>query len=71
MLVYVRITNPCPPGEIKRNAKGLVTTKADKSLHGFGTKSIKKAAAKYGDDNVRFENKDGIFALSFSLKFEE
>lgn len=68
--VYVRVSNPCPPGEIRKSAKGLITTKADKSLHGFGTKSIKKAAAKYGDDNVRFENKDGVFTLSFSLEFE-
>lgn len=69
--VYVRISNPCPPGEIKRNAKGLLTTKSDKNLHGFGTRSIKKAAAKYGDDNVRFDNKDGIFTLSFNLRFKE
>ena len=40
-------------------------------VYGFGTKSIKKAVSKYGEDNIFFETENGVFALSFSLEFEE
>lgn len=68
--VYVSVSNPFNEGEIKRTRDGFVTTKKDSSLHGFGTKSIKKAVAKYGEDNIFFETENGIFTVSFSLEFE-
>ncbi|MBQ6067182.1 MAG: GHKL domain-containing protein [Clostridia bacterium] len=47
------------------------TDKADKRLHGYGFRSMKKAAAKYGDDNLDFLVEDGRFILRFNLKFKE
>lgn len=64
--VYVKISNPFN-GNIEN---GLKTTKGDKEHHGYGTKSIKKAASKYGEDNVLFSTEDGIFNLSIKLKYE-
>ncbi|MCQ2463611.1 MAG: ATP-binding protein, partial [Clostridia bacterium] len=67
--VYVKISNPYKEGEIKKSGDGFITTKSDKSRHGFGTKSIKKAVSKYGSENIFFEAENGIFTLSFSLDF--
>lgn len=69
--VYVRISNPYKEGKIKMNGENFLTTKADKTNHGFGTKSIKKAVAKYGEENIFFETENGVFTLSFSLEFGE
>lgn len=63
--VYIKISNPFN-GNIEN---GLKTTKADKENHGYGTKSIKKAASKYGEDNVSFSVEDGIFTISIKLKY--
>lgn len=53
------------------NGENFLTTKADKTNHGFGTKSIKKAVAKYGEENIFFLTENGVFTLSFSLEFGE
>ena len=47
------------------------TNKADKNAHGYGFRSIKKAAAKYGEDNVNFTVKDGVFELNIFLNMKE
>lgn len=60
--VYVTITNPVA-GEIKQKNGLPQTTKADKKLHGYGFRSMKKAAAKYGKDNVSFSAENGVFEL--------
>lgn len=64
--VYIKIENPYSDS-IHSSGKGLITTKSDKELHGYGFRSIKKAAAKYGSDNVSFKAEDGIFTLMITL----
>ena len=64
--VYIKIENPYSDN-IHSSGKGLITTKSDKELHGYGFRSIKKAAAKYGSDNVSFKAEDGIFTLMITL----
>ena len=65
--VYVRIQNPVE-GKVNIRSGRIETTKADKSRHGFGTQSIKKAAAKYGSDNVRFSQNGDLFAVEMELR---
>ncbi len=66
--VFVTITNPVA-GELKKRNGALQTTKADKKNHGYGFGSMKKAAAKYGSDNLDYTLADGMFTLRFSLKY--
>ncbi len=68
--VYITIRNPVS-GEV-RVKNGLPQTgKADKTAHGYGFRSMKKAAAKYGSDNVSFSVKDGVFELQIFLNIPE
>ena len=67
--VYVRIQNPFV-GKVSVHADGVTTTKADKSRHGFGTRSMKKAAAKYGSDNLRFSQENGMFIVDVVLQLQ-
>ena len=64
--VYVKIQNPTAE-PVSVSGGRLLTTKKDKENHGYGFRSIKKAAAKYGSDNVSFKNEDGIFTLMITL----
>ena len=66
--VYVSIRNPIGKAVTVKNG-APVTDKADKKEHGYGWRSMKKAAARYGDDNVDFEIRDGFFELRLSLTF--
>lgn len=66
--VYICISNPFD-GNIHISKDSLKTLKSDNSSHGYGYKSIKKCAASYGTDNVRFEVKDNIFSLFLELNF--
>ena len=66
--VFVTVRNPVA-GEV-RTKNGLPqTSKADKAAHGWGLRSIKKAAAKYGEDNVTFLIEDGTFELRLFLNY--
>lgn len=65
--VYVRIQNPYV-GKVNVRESGVETTKTDKSRHGFGTRSMKKAAAKYGSDNLRFSQENGMFIVDVVLR---
>ncbi len=67
--LYVTVRNPMA-GTVKEKYGDLQTTKADKERHGFGLRSIRKAAAKYGEDNVSYSVEDGIFTLRLYLRFE-
>lgn len=67
--VYVRMQNPFV-GKVTVRADGVETTKADKSRHGFGTRSMKKAAAKYGSDNLRFTQENGMFTVDLALEIK-
>ena len=66
--VFVTIRNPIA-GEIKTKNGLPQTSKPDKSAHGYGFRSIKKAAAKYGDENVSFLLEDGVFELRLFLNY--
>lgn len=67
--VFVSVKNPCSTDVILK--KGLPQTdKSDKKAHGYGIRSIKKAAAGYGDDNVEFLVTEGFFELRLSLRFQ-
>jgi signal transduction histidine kinase len=68
--VYITIANPVS-GEVKTKNGLPQTNKADKNAHGYGFRSIKKAAAKYGEDNVNFTVKDGVFELNIFLNMKE
>ena len=67
--VYVTIRNPVA-GDVKEKYGDLQTTKADKERHGFGLRSIRKAAGKYGENNVGYSVDDGWFTLRLYLRFE-
>jgi hypothetical protein len=67
--VYVTIRNPVAGTVSEKNGE-LQTTKADKEHHGLGLRSIKKAAAKYGDNNVAYSVENGWFTLRLHLRFE-
>ncbi|MBR6313432.1 MAG: isochorismatase family protein [Clostridia bacterium] len=68
--VYVSIENPVS-GKVTIRRGVPQTDKADKSRHGFGFRSMKRAAAKYGDDNLTVSVKDGVFTLQMALRFEQ
>lgn len=64
-MLYIQVEN-FYEGEIK-TADGLpVTIKADKENHGYGIKSIRTIARRYGGD-IRIETADGIFSLQIIL----
>ena len=56
-------------GEVKFEGGLPVTTKADKNYHGFGMKSIKMMAEKYGGD-VSVVTKDDVFNLNVLFSVE-
>ena len=66
--VFVTVSNPIA-GDLDLKDGELKTTKADKKLHGYGLKNIKKAAANYGSDNVDYLVEDGRFTLRLSLRY--
>lgn len=54
-------------GEIKFSSDGLpLTEKADKNSHGFGLKSVKYIAEKYGG-NLSVNTADGIFRVAIMI----
>ena len=67
--VLVTVANPIT-GTVNERSGVPQTDKADKRLHGCGFRSMKKAAAKYGDDNLDFLVEDGKFILRMNLKFK-
>ena len=67
--VYVTIRNPVA-GSVKEKYGDLQTTKEDKEHHGFGLRSIRKAAGKYGENNVSYSVEGGWFTLRLYLRFE-
>lgn len=64
-MLYIQVENYYE-GEI-RTADGLpVTIKTDKENHGYGVKSIRTIARRYGGD-IRIETTGGIFSLQIIL----
>ncbi|MBQ6165666.1 MAG: GHKL domain-containing protein [Clostridia bacterium] len=66
--VWVSIKNPVSESVAVRGGVP-VTSSRDRASHGYGFRSIQKAAAKYGEDNVSFSVRDGVFELMMSLNF--
>ena len=65
--VFVSIKNPYA-GSLKMKNGLPQTNKEDKKLHGYGLRSIRKAAAKYGSDNVQMIAENGVFEMRLSLQ---
>ena len=64
--VYIRIENYCEEA-VEKNPDGLIsTTKQDRNRHGFGLKSIRHTAEKYGG-TIRFEVRDNWFELEILI----
>ena len=69
-MVFITIRNPVA-GEVKIKNGLPQTGKANKSLHGYGFRSIKKSAARYGENNVRFRVENGQFELQIFLRIPQ
>ncbi len=67
--VYVTIRNPVAEPLKEKNGV-LQTTKQDREHHGYGLRSIRKAAGKYGENNVSYSVENGMFTLRLYLRFE-
>ena len=62
-MLTIRVENYCE-NDLKFGKNGLpLTTKGDNGYHGFGTKSIKTIAQKYGGD-ASFERTDDLFVVT-------
>jgi hypothetical protein len=65
---YLVITsvNPTDKSELKRGSHGLMTTKKDKKIHGYGTDIVSKIAEKY-NGLAEFDLSDGKFIAKVML----
>ena len=68
--VFVTVRNPFV-GEVRFRNGVPQTDKADKKLHGYGFRSLKRAAAKYGRDNVSVSAENGVFELNVALQLQQ
>ena len=66
--VVVSITNPVE-NKVHVIGGSIATSKADKSRHGYGLRSIKKTVAKY-DGYIHLSSDHQTFELLFSLKLQ-
>lgn len=66
--LFLRVTNPAA-GEAA-GQPALRTTKADKRLHGYGTKIIRRVAEQY-EGSAKFQVQDGRFIVDVMLSLEE
>ena len=64
-MIFMRIENYFE-GEIVLKDGLPVTTKEDKTAHGFGVKSMRMTAKKYKGEMI-IEQKEGLFCLTFSF----
>lgn len=62
-MLSVKVTNPCPPPKKGNIWDSGGTSKEDSRNHGYGIRSMKTIAEKYGG-MVTPEYKDGVFTLS-------
>lgn len=68
-MLLIRVENGYEGPEIS-NVSQLSTTKEDKHYHGFGMKSMRHIAEKYGGD-VDVTTHEGVFALTFVFTFQK
>ena len=64
--LYIEVKNPTDRKSLSRRADGIVTTKGDRALHGYGTRIITRLAEKY-NGSVLFEAADGMFTARVIL----
>ena len=58
--LYIEVRNPTDRKNLARRTGGIVSTKSDAALHGYGTRIVTRLAEKY-NGSALFEAKDGIF----------
>ena len=68
-LVHISAVNGCDRPPV-RDEHGYVTTKSDKTAHGFGLKSIAETVRKY-DGEMRIDVSDGTFGIDILIPFDK
>ena len=64
--LYIKCMNPTDRTALKKRKGGLITTKADASLHGYGTKIVSRIAEKY-NGAADYSLSDGQFIAQVML----
>lgn len=67
-MLIIKVENGCSDAPTQENGH-LLTSKADKTFHGWGMKSVESAADRY-EGTVNTEYKDGIFKSVVTLSFQ-
>ena len=67
--LWIEIKNAISSSVLQKNAK-LLTTKANRKYHGFGTESIRNLVEKY-DGGTEYYEKDGWFVLEIKIRKSE
>ena len=67
-MLVIKVENGCGAAPAEANGK-LQTSKADKTLHGWGLRSVRTAAGRY-DGTIETEYGDHIFRAVVTLSFE-
>lgn len=64
--LYIEVQNPTDQKRLLRRPDGIISTKTDAHLHGYGTRIITRLAEKY-NGTVMFEAADGVFTARVLL----
>lgn len=64
--LYIEVCNPTDRKNLARRTGGIVSTKTDAGLHGYGTRIITRLAEKY-NGSALFEAGDGVFTARVIL----
>lgn len=64
--LYIEVKNPTDRKSLSRRADGIVSTKDDGALHGYGTRIITRLAEKY-NGSALFGAADGVFTARVIL----
>ena len=64
--LYIEVKNPTDRKSLSRRADGIVSTKDDAALHGYGTRIITRLAEKY-NGSALFGAADGVFTARVIL----
>ena len=67
-MLLIKVENGCDEAPAQENGE-LLTSKADKRLHGWGLKSVQTAAERY-DGTVCTRYGDGVFTAVVTLSFQ-
>lgn len=64
-MVFIEISNSIDKEPVIKRGE-LVTTKSEKSLHGYGIKSVKRIVEKY-DGIISYQSKGKVFKVNITL----